>query len=110
MRHTEKTLSEVMKVLKDRGYTADFNLLEVKDSYKKEGDPIDIKDLVIDKAYRFSGPNDVSDEAILYAMQNTKDGTKGVFVNGYGLYTDDEATEIINQIPFKEIDNDDWML
>ena len=109
MKHTEKTLSEVMNILKERGYTTDFNLLEVKDSYKDTGEPINIEDLVIDKAYRFSGSNDVSDESILYAMHNKKDGTKGVFVNGYGLYVDEEATAIINQIPFNEIDNEDWI-
>src|SRR5690606_6366069 len=108
IRNTEKTLSEVMRILKDRGYTEDFNLLEVKKSYKENGEPINIKDLVIDKIYRFSGSNDVGDEAILYAMHNSKDGAKGLFVNGYGLYVDEEATEIINQITFREIDNEDW--
>lgn len=108
MIHTEKTLSEVIEVLKGRGYTEDFNLLEVKDSYKEEGDPVDINDLVIDKIYRFSEQNDVEDEAILYAMRNLKDGAKGIFVNGYGIYTDEEATAIIEQITINEVDDHDW--
>ncbi|WLD24725.1 hypothetical protein NU10_04890 [Flavobacterium dauae] len=108
IRSTEKTLSEVLQILKQRGYTEDFNLLEVKDSYKKDSDPINIKDLVIDKIYRFSEQNDVGDEAILYAMHNSKDGAKGVFVNGYGLYIDEEATAIIDQIPYREVDTEDW--
>lgn len=109
MINSEKTLSEVLTVLRARGYTEDFNLLEVKDSYRKDGIPIDITDLVIDKIYRFSGQNDVDDEAILYAMHNRKDDSKGVFVNGYGIYTDDEATAIINTIAINEIDEEDWM-
>lgn len=108
MINTEKTLSEVMGVLRQRGYTEDFNLLEVRDSYTDKGGKIDIKDLVIDKIYRFSGLNDVEDEAILYAMRNTRDGAKGVLVNGYGIYTDEEATAIIEKISVNEIDNDDW--
>jgi len=108
IRNTEKTLSEVIRILKDRGYTEDFNLLEVKESYIKNGEPVNIEDLVIDKIYRFSGSNDVGDEAILYAMRNVKDGAKGVFVNGYGLYVDEEATAIISKITYHEIDNEDW--
>lgn len=105
---TEKTLSQVMEVLKERGYTEDFNLLEVRDSYIKDGEKIDLTDIVIDKVYRFSGQNDVADEAILYAMRNLKDGAKGVFVNGYGTYTDEEADAIISQITVDEDDSDDW--
>ncbi len=110
IRNTEKTLSEVMQILKERGYTEDFNLLEVKKSYIKNGEPVNLNDLVIDKIYRFSGANNVEDEAILYAMRNIKDGIKGVFVNGYGLYIDEEATAIIDQIQHHEIDDEDWTL
>jgi ribosomal protein S8 len=106
---TEKTLVEVLEVLRQRGYTEDFNLLEVRDSYKKDGEKINLKDIVIDKIYRFSGQNDVNDEAILYAMRNLKDGAKGVFVNGYGTYTDPEATDIIRQISVQEDDGDTWL-
>lgn len=108
MIQTEKTLSEVMEVLRKRGYTEDFNLLEVRDSYKEGGKKIDLKDLVIDKIYRFSGLNDVEDESILYAMHNTRDGAKGLLVNGYGIYTDEEATEIIKKISVNELDDKDW--
>ncbi|MBF6652954.1 hypothetical protein C3B47_08620 [Flavobacterium columnare] len=105
---TEKTLSEVIAVLDKRGYTENFNLLEVQDSYKDDGGKIDLNDLVIDKIYRFTGQNDVDDEAILYAMRNIKDGAKGIFVNGYGIYTDEEATAIIEKISVNEVDDNDW--
>lgn len=107
---TEKTLVEVLEVLRGRGYVEDFNLLEVRDSYIKNGEKVDMSDIVIDKIYRFSGQNDVDDEAILYAMRNTKDGVKGVFVNGYGIYSDDDADAIIDQITIHEDDSDDWTL
>lgn len=42
-------------------------------------------------------------------MCNKKIGTKGVFVNGYGLYVDEEAKATTNQILFNEIDNKDLM-
>ena len=97
-----------MEILKGRGYIEDFNLLEIRDSYKKGGEKIDLNDIVIDKIYRFSPQNDVGDESILYAMTNRKDGAKGLFVNGYGIYTDDEANAIIDQLSVEENDEDDW--
>ncbi len=110
MINTEKTLSEVIEVLRSRGYTEDFNLLEENISYKKGGEKVNLHDIVIDKIYRFTGSNDLEDEAILYAMRNLKDGAKGVFVNGYGTYSDNGANSIIRQITINEVDNDDWAI
>jgi len=107
---TEKTLSEIMEVLRQRGYTEDFNLLEVAKSYSLDKHCVHINDLVIDKIYRFTGQNDMEDEDILYAMHNKSDGAKGVFVNGYGIYSDPEADEIIKQITVHENDEDDWTM
>lgn len=103
---TEKTLSQVMEVLRKRGYTEDFNLVEECLAYAKDGSRIYPKDLTIDKIYRFTGFNDLDDESILYAMHHS-DGTKGVFVNAYGTYSDPQANKIIDQIPVHD-DNEDW--
>lgn len=98
MIRTEKTLSEVMAVLNSQGYTEDYNLLQLPGYRHNESTEIDFRHLVIDKVYRFSGQNDAADEAILYSISNLKNGIKGVFVNGYGIYTDEEATAIIEKI------------
>ncbi len=105
---TEKTLVEVMAVLRGRGYTRDFNLLEENLSYDEGGPPVDLTDIVIDKIYRFSSGNDPEDEAILYAMRNVKDGAKGVFVNAYGIYADPSADRVLARIAVEEDDSDDW--
>lgn len=105
---TEKTLVEVIEILRSRGYTEDFNLLEENLSYSRQGEEVDISDIVIDRIYRFTGLNDVDDESILYAMRNVKDGVKGILVNGYGIYTDGGANAIINTISLAEHDGDDW--
>jgi len=108
MIRTEKTLSEVMEVLRGRGYVEDFNLLEENISYRDGGDEVNLSDIVIDKIYRFTGQNDPEDEAILYAMRNVKDGAKGIFVNGFGIYTDDRADQVIAKITFEEDHSDIW--
>ncbi|WP_228411382.1 hypothetical protein [Epilithonimonas vandammei] len=61
MLSTEKTLSEVIEVLRQRGYTEDFNLLEENISYKIDGDKVNLSNIVIDKIYRFTGLNDLED-------------------------------------------------
>lgn len=105
---TEKTLVEVMAVLRKRGYTKDFNLLEENLSYDVGGPPVELSDIVIDKSYRFASGNDPEDEAIMYAMRNVKDGAKGVFVNAYGIYSDPNADRVIARITVQEDDSDDW--
>lgn len=105
---TEKTLVEVIEILRNRGYTEDFNLLEENISYVKGGEEVNLSDIVIDRIYRFTGLSDLDDESILYAMRNTKDGVKGIFVNGYGTYSDSGANAIINTISVAEHNEDDW--
>lgn len=105
---TEKTLVEVIEVLKNRGYTEDFNLLEENLSYASGGEEVDLNDIVIDRIYRFTGLSDLDDESILYALRNVKDGVKGILVNGYGTYSDSGANAIINSISISEHDGDDW--
>jgi len=98
-----------MEVLRKRGYTEDFNLLEEHISYKEGGEKVNISDIIIDKVYRFTGLNDLDDEATLYAMRNTHDGAMGVFVNGYGIYSDAKANKILGQISIRENDEEDWL-
>lgn len=108
MMQTGKTLVEVIEILRERGYTEDFNLLEEGISYRQDGGKIDLNDLVIDKTYRFSGMNDPDDEAILYAIHNKRDGVKGILVNSYGIYSDEKANAIIRQISTED-DGHDWV-
>ena len=104
MIRTEKTLSEVMALLSSQGYTEDYNLLQLRGSRDNQSNEIDFANLVIDKIYRFSGQNDAADEAILYSKSNIKNGLKGLFVNGYGIYTDEEASTIIEKISLNTLD------
>ena len=104
MIRTDKTLSEVMALLSSQGYTEDYNLLQLRGSRDNQSNEIDFANLVIDKIYRFSGQNDAADEAILYSISNLKNGLKGLFVNGYGIYTDEEASTIIEKISLNTLD------
>ena len=75
---TEKTLSQVLEILKKRGYTNDYNLIKQGQSFTKNGELVQIEDLVIEKVYRFAPLDDADDDSVLYAIRNTKDQGKGV--------------------------------
>ena len=92
---TMTTLSEVTNLLRERGYTMDFNLKE--DCLECSGNFLKLfpGDFVIDKIYRFEGASDPADEAIVYAVSSEKFKMKGVLVNGYGTSSDKLTNEVI---------------
>ncbi len=95
------TLSEVLNNLREEGYTTDFNLGNnclVCSANMLEIHP---EDFVVDRHYRFEGMSDPDDEAIVYAISSQKHGIKGVFVNGYGIYSDDASNEMLKTLHAK---------
>ncbi len=92
---TMTTLSEVTNLLRERGYTIDFNLK--KNCLECGGNLLQIfpHEFTVDKHYRFEGPSDPGDEAIVYAISSEKHQLKGVLVDGYGISSDAITEEMI---------------
>ncbi len=92
------TLSEITNLLKERGYTIDFNLKQ--NCLECGGNLLKIfpGEFVVDKHYRFEGPSDPGDEAIVYAISSPKYNLKGVLVNGYGISSDGITGEMIKAL------------
>jgi hypothetical protein len=92
------TLSEVTNLLKDRGYTVEFNLrhnhLECTNNLLK----ILPGEFIVDKHYRFEGPSDSADEAIVFAISSSKHNLKGVLINGYGISSEEMTSEMIKAL------------
>src|SRR6202012_1340216 len=89
-----ETLVDATNDLLKRGYTANLSL---------EGDTIDDKDqnihmtaddFEIDEFYRFEGESNPSDMSIVYAINSPKNNLKGVLVDAYGTYSEDNASEV----------------
>lgn len=92
------TLSETMARLKAEGYTEDFNLgFDCVHCREKQLEILP-EDFHVDKFYRFEGESNPDDSAILYAISSGKHGVKGVLVNGYGIYSDSLADEMIAKL------------
>jgi hypothetical protein len=94
------TLSEVIIKLRDEGYTEDFNLQPHCITCVGNDLRLHPEDFVVDRHYRFEGPSDPNDEAILYAISSTKGDLKGILVNNYGASSDDATDAMVRK--FKE--------
>ena len=89
------TVTEAVKGLKQRGFTTDFNLKEnCIICHSEKFNPEEFK---IMEFYRFEGNSDPSDEAIVYAIES-KNGMKGVLVNGYGISSDALSDEMARKL------------
>jgi hypothetical protein len=95
-----ETVSETIAALKSEGYTEDFNLKENCLVCRNDQYRIFHDEFVVDKAFRFEGPTDPADEAVVYAISSDKYNMKGVLVNGYGIYSDDIADEMLRKLEY----------
>ena len=92
------TLVEAINGLKARGYTEDFNLKENHLDCSNGNHQLSPDDFEVDDVFRFEGNSDPEDQAVLYAISSEKYKLKGVLVNAYGIYSDNEANEIIKKL------------
>lgn len=90
-------MDKCLHKLESDGYT---------DQYKVEkGKLIDLtnnkkykpKDVKAVNFYRFEGISNPDDMSILYAIE-TSDGCRGTLTDAYGMYSDDETGEFMNQV------------
>lgn len=92
------TVSQVLNKLKSQGYTVDFNLDDSCLVCHGNSLKINPDEFVVDKHYRFEGPSDPGDEAIVYAISSEKHQIKGTLVNGYGISSDSMTHEMIKAL------------
>ncbi|MFL5763132.1 MAG: phosphoribosylpyrophosphate synthetase [Bacteroidia bacterium] len=96
--HSYSTLSDAVNDLQKRGFVNDFKLL--KDGI--ECSALELKlhpdHFEIVEFYHFDGMTDPADEAIVYAIESTDGKTKGILINGYGIYTDELSDSMIKKL------------
>jgi len=91
------TVSEAVNGLKQRGYNIDFNLEQDKISCEKTPVSLRPSEFEITEVYRFEGDSNPDDEAIVYAIES-KQGQKGVLVNGFGISADTIGEEMVKKL------------
>lgn len=93
-----QTLVEALDGLKKRGYTLDFNLTNGVLHNSEENIVLHPDDFNITEIHRFEGMSDPGDNSIVYGITSDKYGIKGVFVNAYGVYSDDISEELLKKL------------
>ncbi len=88
-RHVDDTVTKAVKDLINRGYSIDFD----KDEFKC----FLVNDFEIDELYRFEGMNDPADETFVYAISSRRFALKGIIVNAYGIYEDEEIATLVQK-------------
>ena len=91
------TITEAVADLKKRGYILDFNIRDNRLTCDHLSTQFGHEDFEIKEVYRFEGPSDPADEAVIYAIE-APSGALGVLVNGYGTSSDDQNTEFLQQL------------
>lgn len=92
------TVTEAITKLKEQGYTHDFSL--EGDHFKDGEETFTAADFEIADLYRYEGPSDPADEAVVYALVSAA-GVKGTLVTGYGVSTDDATIETLKNLHYK---------
>lgn len=96
----KETLSQTMNYLRDKGYSDDLNLLDDRIENRTKGKKYPIDQFDVDQYFRFEGISNPDDNSILYAI-TTKDGHKGLLVDGYGKSGGQVSMDMLNKLKIK---------
>lgn len=98
MKESYGTLSQTVNGLKADGYTVDFNVRHDCLVCDTTGAELKPEEFQIDKVYRFEGPSDPADEAVVYAISSPQTGLKGTLVDGYGISSDPRSAAMVEKL------------
>jgi hypothetical protein len=92
------TLTEVLALASEHGYTASFRAVDGDNLQITDGARnLSPEDVRIPNFYRFEGASNPDDMAILYLIE-TNDGFKGALVDAYGTYSDEKISEFVKAV------------
>ena len=95
------TLSEAVEGLQNQGYTYQFDVDGLHLYSKATDERFKHDQLKITAVYRFEGMSDPDDSVAVYAIESNL-GHKGILINAYGMYADDQKSAFLKDIPIVE--------
>ncbi len=95
-------LSLVIPHVRDKGFINDFELIDRGMLSRQTGEIFVPEDLAIERVYRFEGDSNPDDMAVLYAITSFS-GTKGIVIDAYGTYDNEELGNFLRFVDINEI-------
>lgn len=92
-----RNLSEAVEKLKTRGFEGDFVVEHDKLRHTITNERFSPEDLRIVEHYRFEGPSNPDDMAVLYLLES-RNGIRGTVVDAFGTYSNPELGEILERM------------
>ena len=92
-----ETVSEAIADLTNRNYTTDFSIKPEEECLVcyKTSTCLSPSEFKIDEIHRFEGDTDPGDEMVIYAISSQIYNMKGYLVNAFGIYADENNSEIV---------------
>lgn len=90
------TVTQAVEALRKRGYRHDFNIAGGC-LYCNQVN-LDPSDFTIDEIHRVEGQTDPGDQMIVFAIASSQHDLKGILVNAYGVYANQEASEVVKKL------------
>jgi hypothetical protein len=95
------TMTEAVDGLNSRGFTSNFEFIDDKLQAMESDRRFAADELTIVEHYRFEGITNPADESIVFAIES-RDGTRGVLVDAYGVYANPELTTFLKGVEIRE--------
>jgi hypothetical protein len=89
------TVADALRLLEGAGYAGEFSSRRGHVHCNVCGDGWAPIAGVVEAIYRFEGPSDPDEEAMVLALHCARCGAKGVLVSGYGPSADPEDIDVI---------------
>ena len=91
----------ILDQLRKKGYTDDFILINEGLLSKNTNETFRPEDLSIEKVYRFEGYSNPDDMAIMFGIKSSN-GVRGVVIDAYGAYENDELGKFLKNVKLEE--------
>lgn len=95
-----RTLSNAIERLINRGFTANFGVVDGRLRAFDSGRTFGADQLTIREFQRFEGVSDPDDMAIVYAIESS-DGTRGSLVDAFGAYSNPSVSAFLHDVPIR---------
>ena len=98
---TYMTMADAMRDLERRGFTANFEPIAKALHVLGREKTYQPSDLTIVEHHRFEGASDPDEMSVVYAIE-AQDGTRGVLVDAYGVYSNPDLSAFLKDVQMRE--------